>query len=46
MRLYFTSKQAPGKNIGAALSIAMDRLFALLAILFLAGASFACDLSG
>jgi uncharacterized membrane protein YbhN (UPF0104 family) len=41
MRLYFIFKQAPGKKIGATLSIAMDRLFGLLAILFLAGTSFA-----
>lgn len=41
MRLYFIFKQAPGKKIGATLSVAMDRFFGLLAILFLAGTSFA-----
>jgi hypothetical protein len=41
MRLYFIFKQAPGKKIGATLSVAMDRLFGLLAILFLTGMSFA-----
>ena len=34
-------KQAPRNKIGATLSIAMDRFFGLLAILFLAGISFA-----
>jgi uncharacterized protein (TIRG00374 family) len=41
MRLYFIFKQSPTKKIGATLSVAMDRLFGLLAILFLAGTSFA-----
>jgi len=41
MRVYFVFKKAPGKKIGATLSVAMDRLFGLLAILFLAGMSFA-----
>jgi glycosyltransferase 2 family protein len=40
MRLYFIFKQAPRNKVGATLSIAMDRLFGLLAILFLAGISF------
>jgi uncharacterized protein (TIRG00374 family) len=40
MRLYFIFKQAPGKKIRATLSVAMDRVFGLLAILFLAGTSF------
>jgi glycosyltransferase 2 family protein len=41
MRLYFIFKLAPTKKMGATLSIAMDRLFGLLAILFLVGMSFA-----
>ena len=40
MRLYFIFKQAPFKKIGATLSVAMDRLLGLFAILFLAGMSF------
>ena len=40
MRLYLLFKQTPHNKIGATLSIAMDRLFGLLAILFLAGISF------
>lgn len=41
MRLYFIFKKAPGKKTRATLSVAMDRLFGLLAILFLVGTSFA-----
>jgi glycosyltransferase 2 family protein len=41
MRLYFIFKEAPGKKVGAALSVVMDRLFGLLTILFLTGVSFA-----
>jgi glycosyltransferase 2 family protein len=41
MRLYYIFEQAPDKKTGATLSVAMDRLFGLLAILFLAGTSFA-----
>jgi uncharacterized protein (TIRG00374 family) len=40
MRLYLIFKQAPRRKIGAALSIAMDRLFGLLTVVFLASASF------
>ncbi len=40
MRLYFIFKHAPAKKIGATLSVAMDRLFGLFSILFLAGTSF------
>jgi len=40
MRLYFIFKLAPGKKIGATLSIAMDRLLGLFTVLFLAGLSF------
>ncbi|PYL07456.1 MAG: hypothetical protein DME33_10355 [Verrucomicrobia bacterium] len=40
MRIYFMFKQTPRKKIRATLSIAMDRLLGLLAILFLAGMSF------
>jgi glycosyltransferase 2 family protein len=40
MRLYFIFKQAPQKKIAATLSIAMDRLFGLLTVVFLAGMSF------
>lgn len=40
MRLYFIFKQAPRNKAGATLSIAMDRLFGLVAILFLATVSF------
>ena len=40
MRLYFIFKQAPRRKVGAALSIAMDRLFGLLTIAFLASVSF------
>lgn len=39
MRLYYAFKQAPRKKLGVALSIAMDRFFGLLAILFLAAVS-------
>ena len=46
MRLYFIFKQAPGKKIGATLSIAMDRLFGLLAICFSRGSVSPCDLAG
>jgi hypothetical protein len=40
MRLYFIFKQAPRRKVGAALSIAMDRLFGLLTVVFLASVSF------
>lgn len=40
MRLYFIFKQAPRKKIGAALSIAMDRVFGLLTVVFLVSVSF------
>lgn len=40
MRLYLIFKQAPARKVGAALSIAMDRLLGLLAIVFLASMSF------
>ncbi len=40
MRLYFIFKQAPRRKVGAALSIAMDRLFGLLTVAFLASVSF------
>src|SRR5437762_5675682 len=40
MRLYFAFQLAPRRKMGAALSIAMDRLFGLLAVVFLAGMSF------
>jgi len=39
MRLYYGFKQAPRKKVGVALSIAMDRLFGLLTIVFLAAVS-------
>jgi hypothetical protein len=39
MRLYFIFKQAPRRKVGAALSIAMDRLFGLLTVVFLASVS-------
>ena len=39
MRLYFVFKLAPGKKVGATLSVAMDRLLGLLTLLFLAGMS-------
>ena len=39
MRLYFVFKLAPGRKVGATLSIAMDRLLGLLTLLFLAGMS-------
>jgi uncharacterized membrane protein YbhN (UPF0104 family) len=39
MRLYFAFKLAPQRKIGATLSIAMDCLFGLLTVLFLAGLS-------
>jgi hypothetical protein len=41
MRLYFLFRLAPRKKAGATLSIAMDRFFGLLSILFLAGLTFA-----
>lgn len=41
MRLYFVFKLAPRRKIGATLSIAMDRLFGLLTVLFLAAMTFA-----
>ena len=37
MRLYLIFQLAPRKKIGATLSIAMDRLFGLFTVLFLAG---------
>ncbi len=37
VRLYFVFKRAPEKKTQATLSVAMDRLFGLLSILFLAG---------
>ncbi len=37
VRLYFVFKHAPDKKARATLSVAMDRLFGLLSILFLAG---------
>ena len=40
MRLYFAFQLAPRRKMGAALSIAMDRLFGLLTVVFLAGMSF------
>ena len=40
MRLYFIFKQAPRRKVGAALSVAMDRLFGLLTVAFLASVSF------
>lgn len=40
MRLYLVFKQAPRKKTRATLSVAMDRLFGLISILFLAGMSF------
>jgi len=45
MRLYFIFKQAPRKKIRATLSIAMDRLFGLVTVVFLAGTSFALRFS-
>lgn len=45
MRLYFIFKLAPRRKIGATLSIAMDRLFGLFTLLFLAGVSFALRFS-
>jgi glycosyl hydrolase family 47/lysylphosphatidylglycerol synthase-like protein len=45
MRLYFIFKQAPRKKIAATLSIAMDRLFGLLTVVFLAGMSFSLRFS-
>jgi hypothetical protein len=45
MRLYFIFKLAPQKKIGATLSIAMDRLFGLLTVVFLAGMSFSLRFS-
>ena len=39
MRLYFVFKLAPGRKVGATLSVAMDRLLGLLTLLFLAGMS-------
>jgi glycosyltransferase 2 family protein len=36
MRLYFVYKEAPGRAAPATLSVAMDRLFGLLSVLFLA----------
>ena len=41
MRLYFLFRLVPRKKVGATLSIAMDRFFGLLSILFLAGLTFA-----
>jgi glycosyltransferase 2 family protein len=40
MRMYFIFKQALRRKVGAALSIAMDRLFGLLTVAFLASVSF------
>jgi uncharacterized protein (TIRG00374 family) len=45
MRLYFIFKQAPRRKIGAALSIAMDRLFGLLTVVFLVSVSFSLSFS-
>jgi glycosyltransferase 2 family protein len=45
MRLYFAFKLAPRRKVGATLSIAMDRLFGLLTVLFLAGMSFSVRFS-
>ena len=45
MRLYFIFKLAPRRKIGAALSIAMDRMFGLFTLLFLASASFSLRFS-
>jgi hypothetical protein len=45
MRLYLIFKQAPRRKIGAALSIAMDRLFGLLTVVFLATVSFSLRFS-
>jgi glycosyltransferase 2 family protein len=45
MRLYFIFKQAPRNKIGATLSIAMDRLFGLLTVVFLTGMSFSLRFS-
>jgi uncharacterized protein (TIRG00374 family) len=45
MRLYFIFKQAPRRKVGAALSIAMDRLFGLLTVVFLASLSFSLRFS-
>jgi uncharacterized protein (TIRG00374 family) len=45
MRLYFIFKQAPRRKVGAALSIAMDRLFGLLTVAFLASVSFSLRFS-
>lgn len=39
MRLYFVFKLVPGRKVGATLSVAMDRLLGLLALLFLAAMS-------
>ena len=39
MRLYFVFKLAPGRKVGATLSVAMDRLLGLLTLLLLAGTS-------
>ena len=39
MRLYFVFKLAPGRKVGATLSVAMDRVLGLLTLLFLAGLS-------
>jgi hypothetical protein len=39
LRLYFVFKEAPGRKMRATLSVAMDRLFGLLSILFLAAIS-------
>jgi hypothetical protein len=46
MRLYFIFKQAPRRKVGAALSIAMDRLFGLLTVVFLASVRFPCVSAG
>ena len=40
MRLYLIFKQAPQRKVGGGLSIAMDRLFGLLTVVFLATVSF------
>jgi len=45
MRLYFVFNLAPRRKIGATLSVAMDRLFGLFAILFLTGTSLFLRLS-
>lgn len=45
MRLYFAFKLAPRRKIGATLSVAMDRLFGLLTVLFLAGVTFSMRFS-